>query len=135
MPTELQLKWLQKNRAVETEAIESSLTTDCIDSERRLTEALLRYEPEVREAMRDEAIRLQSIINRYKLINPRRRKNAQGKHEFVPEVLQLCEEVRCANELVLRHERRRSDAPSPYSLENWMRASETDGAQRLDQRA
>lgn len=126
LPADLQLKWIQLNQPGQEES-ESSLTTEEIDTEKRLTEALMRYEPDVRDALLAEAQRLLEIVNRYELIKPKRIKNAEGRHEFVPEVLQLCNEARCTNEVVLRIEPHRAQRPSPYSLDAWMRSIKTDG--------
>lgn len=126
LPADLQLKWARQNQP-EREDVESSLTTEEISSERRLTETLLRYEPEMRDAFLAEAQRLLEIVRKYERIKPKRVKNAEGKHEFVPEVLRLCDEARCTNEVVLRIEPHRAQRPSPFSLDAWMRASQTDG--------
>lgn len=129
LPHELQAVWLQQNKVVEpeTEDFESSLTTNCIDSERRLTETLMRYEPKVREAFLAEAIRLQSIVERYERINPKRIKNGNGRHEFVSAVWQLCRDAVCSDSVVLAVEPKRGKPVSPHTLDGWWRNSKTEG--------
>lgn len=126
LPAELQLKWVQLNQPVEKE-INSSLTIEKIDSERRLTEALMRYAPAEREAFLSEAQRLLDIVNRYENVKPKRLKNVAGKHEFVPDVLQLCSEAICTNQVVLQLEPHRAQRPSPHSLDKWMRIAKSQG--------
>lgn len=126
LPHELQLKWATLQRGLAPDAPEEVF--DNSDSEVKLTMALKRYDsPEVREAFLAEAQRLLAIVNRYEAINPKRQKNAEGKHEFVPEVHRLCDEARCKNEIVLRLEPHRAQRPSPYTLDGWFRSSQTDG--------
>lgn len=129
LPHELQLKWIQMNQpeeTPETETSERSLTEESIEIERRLTESLLRYKPDVREAFRNEAVRLQDIVNRYSIINPKRIK-IDGKHEFVPEVLRLCREAVCSDPIVLQVEPKRGKPVSPFTLDGWARNSTNEG--------
>ena len=136
LPHELQLKWAQMNApdaAVETTEAESSLTTE-ISNEKRLTNALLRYpistkadELDVRGAMLAEAQRLQEIADQYEAINPKRIKNADGRHEFVAAVWRLCDEAVCTNRVVLAVEPKRAKRPSPLTLDGWARKSKTEG--------
>lgn len=128
LPHELQMKWIQQNQPEDPAVIESSLTTSSIsiDIERRLTESLLRYKPDVREAFRNEAVRLMDIVRRYELINPKRIKN-NGKHEFVSAVWQLCREAVCSDAVVLAVEPKRGKPISPHTLDGWWRNSNSEG--------
>lgn len=130
LPEELQLKWLQQNRPCESESenIESSLTTNCIDLETRLTESLMRYEKPLRDALQKEALRLREIVERYLAIEPKRIKNAQtGKHDYVAEVYALCREAICKDVEILKIEPKRGKPISPFTLDTWARKIETEG--------
>lgn len=127
LPVELQLKWATLQRDL-TQDDAPEQVFDNSDSEVKLTMALRRYESvEVREAFLAEAQRLFAIVNRYADINPKRQKNSDGKHEFVQEVYALCKEAKCTDDIVLRLEPHRAQCPSPYTLDGWYRASQTDG--------
>lgn len=128
LPHELQLRWATTNAPTEAapDSDESSLTTDNSSSEDRLTEALMRYAPDVREAMLAEAQRLLSIVESYDAINPKREK-INGKLEFVPAVHLLCDEAVCHASLVLGCEPKRKKRPSPLTLDGWARKVKTDG--------
>lgn len=124
LPHELQLKWAQMNAAEKdsdamTGAEASSLTTE-ISNEKRLSDALSRYAPEVREAFLTEAQRLLEIVNRYDAINPKRIK-VNGKHQFVEEVIMLCKEAACHQPLLIRVEPKRAKSISPATLDGWSR--------------
>ncbi len=129
LPSALQLEWIRRENALrsDSDAIEGSLTTDCIDSERRLTEALMRYEPKVREALLNDAVRLQSIVEKYDQINPKRVRNANGKHEFVSAVKQLCRDAVCSDAIVLSVEPKRGKIISAHTLDGWWRNSKSEG--------
>jgi|CXWL01.1.fsa_nt_gi hypothetical protein len=144
MQTEWQRKWLAQmpTQGPATDEI-GSLTTELISppenvlgelddggengefladlSERRLTEALVRYKGEVRNSLLDEAQRLASIVEKYEAISPKRFKNAAGKHEFVPEVLVLCEDARCTDPAILAIEPSRGKPKSPHTLDAWLK--------------
>jgi len=126
LPHDLQMKWIQLNQPDDEPAIERSLTNDSIDFERQFTEALLRYKPNVRDAFRNEAMRLMSIVERYELINPKRIK-IDGKHEFVSAVKQLCREAVCSDTIVLSVEPKRGNPISPHTLDGWWRNSKSEG--------
>ena len=127
LPHDLQMKWLQLNKP-KTEDSESSLTTDCIDSERRLVEALGRYQPEMRDAFLAEAMRLLNIVHRFDGIKIKRIKNIlTGKHDFVREVFALCREAVCTDAEILKIEPKRGKIPSPHTLDGWSRKAATNG--------
>lgn len=136
LPHDLQLQWATMNAPdkaeIETPEAASSLITE-ISAEKRLADALKRYpvstktgEPDVRGAMLAEAQRLFEIVERYDAINPKRVKIG-GKHEFVPDVVRLCDEAVCTNQTVLAVEPKRAKAPSPLTLDGWSRRVKTDG--------
>lgn len=97
-----------------------------LDAEDRLTQALVRYRPEVRHAFIAESQRLASIIDRYQKVTPKREKR-DGKFEYVAQVLELCEEAACIDPIVLAAEPSRSKPKSPHTLEAWAKAFRTDG--------
>jgi hypothetical protein len=122
LPHDLQLKWAQENAPEVAE--ESSLT---IEPDAKLVAALKRYERDVRGEILAEAQRLFEIVCRYEQINPKRIKSADGKHEFVPTVLQLCDDAVCTNQIVLAVEPHRAKRPSPLTLDGWMRKAKSEG--------
>lgn len=129
LPHDLQVRWATMNAPdakVETPDEASSLTTE-VSQEKRLMNALLRFGMPVREALLAEAQRLMEIVNRYEAINPKRVKNAAGKHEFVPTVHLLCDEAVCTNQIVLAVEPKRAKRPSPLTLDGWARKVVTEG--------
>lgn len=126
LPHELQLKWVSLN-PVEPE-IDSSLTTDCETAEKRLTDALMRYEPTEREAFQAEALRLEKIVRRYNAVGIKRIKNIlTGKYDFSEEVLMLCRDAVCTDKTILEIELARALPPSPHTLDGWAKRLETDG--------
>ncbi len=128
LPHDLQIRWAQMNAPdaeVETDGTASSLITE-VTSEKRLTDALTRYEPTQREAFLNEAQRLFEIVRRYEAINPKRTK-INGKLEFVADVRRLCVEAVCTNQTVLGVEPKRAKRPSPLTLDGWARKIKTDG--------
>lgn len=87
-----------------------------------LNQALLQYPLEEREVWRAEAMRLSRLVSEYATIKPKRRYNPKtGKHEFTPEVRQLCEQVRCAEPQILLREPHRARTVSPHTLDDWLR--------------
>lgn len=127
LPHELQLKWAQMQKPAIEPADDGSLTIESISNERRLTEALTRYAPNLRVAFLSEAQRLSEIVARYISINPKRLKNADGKHEFVAEVHRLCRETICTNQEILKVEPSRAEAASPFTLDGWARKFKETG--------
>ncbi len=118
LPTALQLKWAtaKKPESIEELPVEEKPETS---REVTLTIALQRYAPEERDAFLQEALRLQSIVQRYAVINPKRAKDAAGKLDFVPEVLRLCEQTKCTDPIVLRREPAKAKAVSAFTLDRW----------------
>lgn len=127
LPPQLQAKWVSLQPETENQEIEEIQTDSSLTIESKLVLALKRYEPKVRDAFRNEAIRLSKIVVRYELINPKRIKNADGKYDFVAEVAALCEETICDDPIVLSVEPSRSEPCSPFTLDSWWRKSKTDG--------
>lgn len=126
LPAELQQRYLQRRTTVETPA--EVETPDASDSIQKLQKALAKLPAEERDALIAEAQRLANIVGRYERISPKRHLSQQsGKHEFVPAVVALCEEARCTSPLVLAREPSRADAPSPHTLDGWMRRMKTEG--------
>ncbi|HEV7700506.1 MAG TPA: transposase [Pyrinomonadaceae bacterium] len=137
LPPKLQDQYLRKLKSESEDDSESSLTTEQSqpadldrsagdgvpnppDAERRLVEAVSRYEPGVRNAFLAEATRLSSIVEKYEGINPKRLKNAVGKHEFVAAVMDLCQEAQCTDPAVLAIEPSRGKPKSPHTLNAWI---------------
>lgn len=105
------------------DAVSSGLT-----GERRLTEALVRYEPEVRECFLAEARRLASLVDQYSTIDPKRvRDDETKKHVFVAEVLRICEQAVCTDAAILAIEPSRGKAKSPHTLDAWLKQYRADG--------
>lgn len=129
LPHDLQLKWatLHKPAEPDSDDIEPSTAEPQAESESKLVAALKRYEPETRDAFLREAQRLSDIVRRYELVNPKRFKNVEGKHEFVPAVFALCNEAVCKEPLVLAVEPKRAKSPNPITLDGWTRKSRRDG--------
>lgn len=137
LPHDLQIAYLKQvdvlgnsesSESIENNEIESSLTTDSMEIERQMMIALKRYEAKTRDAFLAEAYRLFEICNEYESIEPKRRKNkATNKYDFVPEVLALCDEAVCKNQLVLAVEPKRAKRPSPATLDGWMRKVKLEG--------
>ncbi len=105
---------------------EEAVVLGADDGERRLTEALLRYDVKVREAFLQEAARLADIVERYASVNPKRTK-VGGKYEYVSEVLALCDETECIDQTILAVEPSRSKPKSPHTLEAWAKQYKVDG--------
>lgn len=149
MPAKWHAAWMAKGRAGETPAvrsIESVASGAAVGFDERagmanveadLMESLVRYRPEARDALLREASRLGRIVERYDSIKPKRRRVADSAtggrdahapvHEFVPEVLQLCDEARCSDPTVLAIEPKRSGAVSPHTLEAWSKRYRQEG--------
>jgi hypothetical protein len=138
LPQDLQQKYLAKSEGSLT--TESSSSADKLqgesavdsvpqhaDAERRLMEAVTRYEPETRGVFLAEAQRLSSIVERYAEINPKRLRGDDGKHAFVPGVIALCEEAICTDPTILRIEPSRAKPKSPHTLDAWLKAYRKDG--------
>ena len=138
MQTEWQKKWLAARPVEPIGSLTTELTSSpaplrdvdddalgvadmAVDAEDRLTQALVRYTPNVRDSLLNEAQRLASIVDRYEVISPKRIKNAAGKHEFVPEVLALCDEARCTDPVILAIEPARGKPKSPHTLDAWLK--------------
>ncbi len=126
LPQKLQLQWARENAPGDT-IVDAETEPVKTDSEVKLIAALQRYAPEVREAFLAEAQRLLEIARRYERVETKRAKNAEGKYEFVPEVLAICSEAVCTEPLVLSVEGKRSKSPSPITLDGWLRKSKTEG--------
>ena len=129
LPLEYQIKLLQRaalsdSRAKSDELIDVSEYSH----ENQMTAALLRLPPEERSAWIDEALRLANLVERYASIKPKRRSNPEtGDHKFVPAVDRLCEEMACKSQVILKREPHRADPPSPYTLDDWLRAYREEG--------
>lgn len=79
--------------------------------------SLQRLSPIERPAWLAEAKRLLKIVEAYHLIRQKRRLNlCTGKFEFVKEVLELCEQARCFDPLILRSEPHRARYDVPQNL-------------------
>lgn len=90
--------------------------------------SLQRLSPLERPAWLAEARRLLKIVEAYHSIRKQRRLNlCTGKFEFVEEVLELCEQARCTEPLILRREPHRARRLSPFTLERWARAFRRKG--------
>lgn len=96
-------------------------------AEDRLTEALKRYDLNVREAFLAEAQRLASIIERYDAVEPKRRRDSNGKFVFVSKIVELCEHARCNDPVILAIEPGRSKPRSPHTLDAWSKQFRIDG--------
>lgn len=134
LPHDLQMKWIELHKPETPNEIESSLTTESIDTELKFLDALLRYpaatkvnEPDVRGAFQTEAIRLAQIVERYDLIEPKRFRTESGKLDFVQDVYRLCDEAICRDAVVLSKEPKRAKRPSPMTLDGWSRKFKTEG--------
>lgn len=130
LPSDLQWRWHQRQRQQVEAIAESPVTEQEAPAEKLdvLGEALKRIPLEDREAWMAEAKRLANIIERYDAIRPKRFLNpATGKHEFVAEVLALCEEAVCTDGAVLALESHRAQCPSPFTLDGWSRRFKQDG--------
>ena len=90
--------------------------------------SLQRLSPIERPAWLAEAKRLLKVVEAYHLIRKKRRLNlCTGKFEFVKEVLELCEQARCFDPLILRREPHRARQLSPYTLDRWARSFQRQG--------
>jgi hypothetical protein len=141
LPADLQVKWFRKFEDADEGVrgpTDGSLTTEQDDVAvelsaagaeaedigkgdglGRLTEALKRYAPDVREAFQAEALRLSSIVTKYLALDKRQVLVAPGVYDFVPEVKDLCQEAICSDPVVLAVEPRRKEAPAPTTLRLW----------------
>ena len=147
MQTQWKEAWLQMQPSSlvpdHSSLIDSSLTTeqvpatddrpDAVDAdrsgtegERRFTEALKRYDLRVRDAFRDEALRLSGIVEQFDRVSPKRQK-VKGKFEFVPAVERLCEQAVCTDTAILAVEPSRGKPKSPHTLEAWSKQYRVDG--------
>jgi hypothetical protein len=154
MPQRFQVEYLKRSGA-DVSTSDCSLTTESPDrpaelggdagddavssgltGEQRLTEALLRYRPEVRERFLAESRRLASIVERYSNIDPKRvRDTVTKKHVFVSDVLQLCNEAVCTDAEILRQEPSRGKPKSPHTLDAWLKQYRADGLAAFLRRA
>ena len=90
--------------------------------EASLSASLQRLSPIERPVWIAEARRLLKIVEAYNSIRRKRRLNpCTGKFEFVKGVLELCEQARCSDPMILRREPHRARALSPYTLDRWAR--------------
>lgn len=96
-------------------------------AEARLTQALLRYEPDYRLSILAEAQRLASIVERYNAITPKRVRNGHGKFDYVSAIYALASETACSDAAVLKIEPSRAKARSPHTLEAWSKEFKQDG--------
>jgi len=151
LPEDIQRRWLQSQRSVESESDgtesqipDSKQDLDVLKGEQRLLAALQRFSPEEREAFLDEARRRMNIVERY-LALPQKRTRSQipdlktQSYEFTPDVLALCQEARCTNEVIInyyktrQHSVRKNTEPliareiSPITLDHWSRRIKSDG--------
>lgn len=124
LPHELQLKWANFRKPAERVEIVGPAEAA---PEGKLIASLQRFKPEVRAAFLNEAQRLFDLARRYDQIEPKRFKTSEGKHEFVPAVLALCNEAVCNEPLVLAVEPKRAKSPSPITFDGWARKSKTEG--------
>jgi Bacteriophage Mu transposase len=145
LPQDLQVNYLRQFESEPLpEDLDGSLTTEHLypadgvaagkgpespgeDGLQRLTDALKRYEPGVREAFQAEVLRLSLIVERFVSIKPRRVEAEPGKFDFVPMIRQLCNEAVCRDQIVLKVEPKRSKPPSPHTLELWAKSFKRDG--------
>ena len=82
--------------------------------------SLQRLSPIERPVWIAEAGRLLKILEAYNSIRKKRRLNTcTGKFEFVKEVLELCEQARCSDPIILRREPHRARQLSPFTLDRW----------------
>jgi hypothetical protein len=137
LPADLQQRWAEKHRAAAAELVDESLdttfspsTNSADDSLDQLTRALSGYSAAERDAWISEALRLNSLVDRYEAIAKKRRMIGDGRPEFVPEVKALCREAVCTNQIILdalaeRSRRepkdRSSKEVSPHTLDEWTR--------------
>ncbi len=128
LPTDLQRLYLQQSTPSGPVAPAESEVSGVEDTTARLQAALVKLSIEERDALVVEAQRLAELVGRYEMITPKRQLNpGTGKHEFVPAVLALCEEARCTSAVILTKEPSRGDAPSPHTLDGWMRKIKAEG--------
>jgi hypothetical protein len=93
-----------------------------------LSASLQRLSPIERPAWLAEARRLLKIVEAYNSIRRKRRLNpSTGKFEFVEDVLELCEQARCSDPIILRREPHRARQLSPFTLDRWARSFRCKG--------
>ncbi len=99
-----------------------------LTDEASLRAFLQRLSPIERPAWMAEARRLLRIVEAYHSIRKKRWLNpCTGKFEFVKEALELCEQARCSDPMILRREPHRARALSPFTLDRWARAFQRKG--------
>jgi len=132
LPGELQWRWKQRRALeiglgnqlpVETEG----QTEDAPTKINQLTKTLSRYPQALREAYIAEVNRLDELLDRYEVINPKRARDAKGKLEFTSDVKALCREAVCADKSILAREPKRGKMPSPFTLDGWARRRKAEG--------
>lgn len=138
LPADLQQKWAERQRAgaedldsdsPPTEFSPSANSEDADDGLAKLTSALSSYPAEERDAWIAEALRLNTLVNRYEAIARKRRTTGDGRPQFAPEVLAVCREAVCTNQVILdalaqrsrREPKDRRNEVSPHTLEQWSR--------------
>lgn len=130
LPTELQWRWSQRQKALaadEPASVQPTLEETPDDAAVRLNAALARLDADERDAWVAEAQRLARIVERYDEVAPKRVRNSEGKHEFVQAIHKLCAEAACSDPVVLATEPHRAQCPSPYTLDGWSRRFKSDG--------
>lgn len=138
LPSDLQIKLAQLNQSsqeavalderpveddgADTSTIEKSSPLD------RLNLALKRFPLDERETWIAELQRLSNIIEKFANVNPKRIKNSlTGRYEFAPAALALCAEAACADPVIIAREPHRAQAPTPRTLDGWLRDYRKEG--------
>ncbi len=166
LPEELQRRWLAtlSAPAIEDPNPEISDSTipdskedlDALKAEHRLTGALKRFPPDVREAILNEARRLMGIVERYNALPAKRQRakseeqsqfqipdsktpDSKFQYHAAPAVHALCEEAKCTDQVILDYYRNRQHAVrkgtepriartiKPRTLDEWSRRVKTEG--------
>jgi transposase InsO family protein len=127
LPVEVQINWAKQlfiSESSEQSASTAQEVSDGVaDTVKDLSAALLRLPRAEQINWIKEALRLAQVIQRYAGIKQKRQRSREtGKTEFVPEVLDLCLEAICKDQVILAREPHRAYVPSPYTLDGWCRS-------------
>ena len=87
---------------------------------------LAKLAPEERASWQAEVCRLACLMERYAAVRPKRQVGADGK-SFVPEVYEICAAAVCTDPVILSRESRRTQTPSPHTLDRWLQAYRREG--------